>query len=202
LCHFKKLIPIKDVIKELEDFKKEIIGSPKTPSEIKLAKKAEEKEELMTESITQAKEKKSPPKGISEKEVVEKLMQNLQKEKSSLAAILAQYSSVKLKEEESHAPGKKAGKGGSKNLEIYFPGRKKFYMDALQKEIDLLEKAAYEIFKEKVKVKISEEVVEKGNRREAEVEIALKDRNVQYFMDLFKAQVISVEPIKRAKDRE
>jgi len=202
LCHFKKLIPIKNIIKELEDFKQEIIRASKTTSDIKAPKKADEEKEIKTDSIPQAKEKKSLTKGINEKEIVEKLINKLQKEKSSLAAILAQYSSVKLKGEASHLPAKKDGAQSPKSLEIFFSGRKKFYTDTLQREMNLLEKVASEIVGEKVKVKISEEIIEEGNRREKEVEIALKDRNVQYFMDLFKAQVISVEPIKRAKDKE
>ncbi len=51
-------------------------------------------------------------------------------------------------------------------------------------------------------LKISEEIVVEEGKREKEMEKALKDPTVQYFMDTFKAQILSVEPIKRAKNKE
>lgn len=44
--------------------------------------------------------------------------------------------------------------------------------------------------------------MEVQGKREREMEQALKDPTVKYFMDTFKAQVLSVEPIKRAKDKD
>lgn len=44
--------------------------------------------------------------------------------------------------------------------------------------------------------------IEIQGKREREMEQALKDPTVKYFMDTFKAQVLSVEPIKRVKDKE
>lgn len=44
--------------------------------------------------------------------------------------------------------------------------------------------------------------IEIQGKREREMEQALKDPTVQYFMDTFKAQVLSVEPIKRVKNKE
>ena len=66
----------------------------------------------------------------------------------------------------------------------------------------LLEKVASEVTSHKVNIKISEEIVEEEGKREKEVETALKDPSVQHFMDTFKAQILSVEPITRAKDKE
>jgi len=208
LCHFKKLVPLKNIIKEFEDLKKEIIAFSKTQQGPGrgVADKSEEEKELMTVSDQPIKEKKNSDKGFNEKEIIEKIIMTLQKEKSSLAAILAQHSSFRFRDKslnKSNFPEKDSVVGSSsKSLEIFFSGGKKFYMDSLQKEIKLLEKVASDIIGEKVEVKLSEEIVEQGSNREKEIESALKDPNVQYFMDLFKAQVISVEPIKRIKDRE
>jgi len=44
--------------------------------------------------------------------------------------------------------------------------------------------------------------IETKIKREREMEKALKDPTVRYFMDKFKAQVLSIEAIKRTKDRE
>ncbi|MFQ5722752.1 MAG: hypothetical protein ACE5GI_09705, partial [Candidatus Aminicenantales bacterium] len=44
--------------------------------------------------------------------------------------------------------------------------------------------------------------IETKIKREREMEKALKDPTVRYFMDKFKAQILSIEPIKRTKDKE
>jgi len=183
LCHFKKLTPVVDILKELESLKEEI--SAKTPqnSGLNVEGRIEEKKGSIVIPETQDKEKVIPKERVKKEGIIEEVIKTLQKEKSSLAAMLAQHSSFKLKD--------RTGKGSLKTLEIYFSGGKKFYLDTLQKEMKLLEKVAF-----------LEEIIEEGSRREKEVEAALKDPNVQYFMDLFKAQVISVEPIKKVKDRE
>lgn len=189
LCHFKKMIPLKNIIQDFEEFKKEITASLKTQknSGIIVSSQVDGKKEIKASSDSLTQEKIIPSRGIDEKEIFTKIIESLQKEKSSLAAMLDQHSSFKLKDEV---------------LEISFSGGKKFYVNTLQKEIKLIEKVASDVIGNKINVKLSEEIVDEGNRREKEVEAALKDPNVQYFMDLFKAQVISVEPIKRAKDRE
>jgi len=207
LCHFKRLVPLKNIIQELEDLKREIITTAKTKinSEVKVKNKVAENKELLSTSVSLTSPKKSSFKEVDEKEVFEKIINTLQKEKSSLAAILTQYSSFKLKDESlerDNFPEKSVANGSFKTLEIYFSGGKSFYIDTLKNEIKLLEKIASDIFGENIKVKLSEEIVEEGKNREKEVETALKDTTVQYFMDLFKAQVISVEPIKKIKDRE
>jgi len=194
LCHFKKLTPVADIIRELEHLKGE--HGPKTPqsTELEIESRIGERKEAKITSDTQKKEKDISKERLKKKEIIDEVINVLQEKKSSLAAILAQYSSFKLKDS--------APKGSPKTLQISFSGGKRFYLDTLQKEMKLLEGTASEVVGERIKVKLSEEVVEEGSQREKEVEAALKDPNVQYFMDLFKAQVLSVEPIKKAKDRE
>ena len=72
-------------------------------------------------------------------------------------------------------------------------------MDKLQGEKGTLEDMASDIAGSRVKVKLIQEVVEDEGKRDKEVERALKDPTVQYFMDTFKAQILSVEPVKRTK---
>jgi DNA polymerase-3 subunit gamma/tau len=194
LCHFKKLTPVADIIKELENLKGEISTKTHQSSGLKAESRIEEKKETKTTSDIQNKEKDILKEKPKKKEIIKEVIKVLQKEKSSLAAMLAQHSSSKLRE--------RTEKGTPNILEIYFSGGKKYYLDTLQKEMKLLEKVASDILGERVKVKFTEEIIEEGSRREKEVEAALKDPNVQYFMDLFKAQVLSVEPIKKVKDRE
>ncbi len=103
LCHFKKIIPLKDIMQELEDIKKEL----KSPSEKKFSKDTSQQEKI-------------------------------------------------LQEETSDPSGQKIAEG------------------------------------------ISEEIGEEEGKREREIETALKDPSVQSFMDTFKAQVLSIKPIKRS----
>ncbi|MFB0565344.1 MAG: DNA polymerase III subunit gamma/tau [Candidatus Aminicenantaceae bacterium] len=207
LCHFKKLVPIENILKELEGFKKGITPSPRIQRDSAqdvLPQSVEEKE-LMTPKDVAVSRTESKNKAVEEKNIFKKIISALQKEKSSLAAILSQHSSFKLRDElqADGAPGHRSTEPGKgKILEISFSGGKNFYMETIKKEIKLVEKVSSEVVGEKIKVKLSEEIVEGSGKREKEIEAALKDPNVQYFMDLFKAQVISVEPIKRAKDRE
>jgi len=194
LCHFKKLTPVADIIKELENLKGDISPKAHQDGGLEVESRVEEKEETKSALDVQNKENNTPKERPKKKEIIDEVIKVLQEDKSSLAAILAQHSSFKLRA--------RTGKETASVLEIFFSGGKKYYLDTLEKERKLLEKIASEVLGEKVKLKFSEEVVEGSSRREKEVEAALKDPNVQYFMDLFKAQVLSVEPIKKVKDRE
>ncbi len=194
LCHFKKLTPVADIIKELENLKGEISSGAHQTPELEAESRVEEKKEIKPNLDIQNKEKNTPKERPKKKEIIDEIIKVLQAEKSSLAAILAQHSSFKLRAG--------TGKETASILEICFSGGKKYCLDTLDKERKSLEKIVSDVLGEKVKLKLSEEVVEGGSRREKEVEAALKDPNVQYFMDLFKAQVLSVEPIKKVKDRE
>lgn len=195
LCHFKKVTPLKDILQELEEMKKRV-KVPLEPEEkaeiLVMSREAEPKIEGPVPTEVQIKKKEAEPEG--KKEIFTEILEKLQKEKSVLAAFLSQHSSHKFKE-------KDVG-DGSTTLEIFFAGGKKFFMESLQKEKEALEAVASDIVGKKVKVKISEEIVEEEGKRDKEVEKALKDPTVQYFMDTFKAQILSVEPIKRSKTKE
>jgi len=194
LCHFKKLTPVADIIKELEGLKGEIRTKTRQNAGLNMESRTEERKGPPATPDVQSKDKIIQKEKPKKEEIVEEVIKVLQKKKSSLAAMLSQYSSFKLRE--------RTEEGSPNTLEIFFSGGKKYYLDTLQKEMKLLDTVASEVLGEKIKVKFLEEIVEEGNRREKEVEAALKDPNVQHFMDLFKAQVLSVEPIKKVKDRE
>jgi DNA polymerase-3 subunit gamma/tau len=49
---------------------------------------------------------------------------------------------------------------------------------------------------------LSEKKFEGESKREKELEFALKDPTIQSFINTFKAQILSVEPIKKTKDQE
>lgn len=189
LCHFKKIIPLKDILQEIEQMKREVAIPSEPQRKPEFSASSEKGKEAKHEFSSEA---ALPQQGAKikiedQKQIFAKIMETLQNEKGSLAAILAQHSSHRLRNE---------------TLEIFFSGGKKFFIDTLQREIKIIERVASEVFGQKIKVKISEEIVEEGNKREKEVEAALKDPTVQYFIDTFKAQILSIDPIKRAKERE
>ena len=121
-----------------------------------------------------------------------RVLERLAKERAPLAALLAQYSSVRIKEG---------------LLEVFFERGKGFFGSTIQeKDVKAVEKAALEVLGRETKVLFGEEGgAPKEPPRPApgrEVETALKDPTVQYFMNTFKAQVLSADPVKSAKDRD
>lgn len=194
LCHFKKVTPLKDILLELEQMKKGILNPQPAQNLTPISPLGGEEEEKGDESIPPSQVQGAAREKEQEKDIYAELLERVQKEKSFLAALLSQSSSFKFRDKDDGE--------GSKILEIFFSGGKKFFMDTIQKQRKVLEKMASEIAGAKVEVKLLEEIVEEEGKREREVEKALKDPTVQNFMDIFKAQILSVEPIKRAKDKE
>ncbi len=193
LCHFKKVTPLKDILQELALMKKGIKPAMDVPVNSELSSFQESKGEKEEEpaSHVQIQENIGEQEKEDVKDIFTELLDRLQREKSFLAALLAQFSSYKFKEKETEA--------GSSTLEIFFAGGKEFFMKKLMNERRVLEDLAADIAGSKVEVKIKQEVVEDESKREREMEKALKDPTVQYFMDTFKAQILKVDPIKRTK---
>jgi hypothetical protein len=132
-------------------------------------------------------------------------MDELQKEKSSLAAIFAQQTSFRIRDEAldiKFHPEKRFVIENPVTLEVAFPSGDDFYREAVHRDIKTVERIASGVLGQKVKVKIEESSVGRENKREKEMELALKDPSVQAFMDTFKAQILSIEPIKRTKGGE
>jgi DNA polymerase-3 subunit gamma/tau len=207
LGHFKKIIPLRELIQKVERIGKSTEDSPPAEGEFLPSDKKRERE---------SEEKRSSPQpplaGVSiskkekeEKEVFQKIMDELRKEKSSLAAILAQQTSFKIRDEAMDIrfhPEKRFVIDTPVVLEIGFPTGDDFYREAVHKDIKTVERIASGILGQKIKVKIQEELAARENSREKDMELALKDPTVQTFMDTFKAQILSLEPIKRSKGGE
>jgi len=193
LCHFKQVTPLKDILEELALMKKGIKPTVEVTANPELSSFQEPrgKKEEETASHFQIQEDKGEQEKEETKDIFTQLLDKLQREKSFLAALLAQFSSYKFKE--------KKTEDGSSTLEIFFAGGKEFFTEKLMKEKKTLENLAADIAGSKVEVRIIEEVVVDEGKREKEMEKALKDPTVQYFMDTFKAQILKVDPIKRTK---
>jgi len=91
---------------------------------------------------------------------------------------------------------------------IKSPSEKKSVKESVQEEEVSTESTTSEIANQEaqeiqeIKESLPEEVGEETGKKEKEIESALKDPSVQSFIEKFKAQVLSVKPIKRTKDRE
>ncbi|MFQ6082353.1 MAG: DNA polymerase III subunit gamma/tau [Candidatus Aminicenantia bacterium] len=199
LIHLKKLVPLKTIIQELEKLKEEVKIFPKIESEGESEKLQIPSEEV--DAIEERREDFSPinqetelekEKGssfaeheqLTEKEIYKKFLEKIRLQKSYLAAILDQHSSFRIKDNK---------------LQIGFSSAKKFFSEKVKKEAKLLEKIVSELIGREIEVEVIEQFIEEeiNEKIDKEYELALKDPTVKYFMDLFKAQIISVEPIKK-----
>lgn len=221
LCHFRRLVPLADLIRELKDSGKgpgtsgpgatqsqESRGtvperqvkasapSAETRTGIQPQPKAYSEAQAKSWSRSDTYPSKTQPEATpsmasssSEAEVsFARILEELQKKKAALAALLVHYSSVKIRED---------------TLEVLFAGDKRIYLDTVQRDLLLIERVASEVSGRKIALCLlgQEENALPGGES-PEKEAVLKDPTVQHFMNTFKAQVLSVGPVKKPLNRE
>jgi DNA polymerase-3 subunit gamma/tau len=208
LCHFQKIVPLKELLAEVQRSKQDAGGSPAPMGGNRLGPSTlSQKPERKLEAVPSP-EPVRPPAGPREEEGKDnfrKILAELQKEKSSLAAILSRQASFRIKDEPldiKFSPEKRFVIDHPVILEISFPGGDDYYREAVHRDIRTVERIASDVFGQKIKVKLGETSGPRETRREKETDIALKDPSVQAFMDTFKATILSVEPLKGTKERE
>jgi DNA polymerase-3 subunit gamma/tau len=209
LCHFKKIIPLQDLISEVEKLKKEAgafaaahnNGSqPFADPEIR-----RENSEAPLRSIAPETDPGVKAKSLDEKDVFRQIVAELQREKSSLAAVFSRLTSFQIHDESMDIkfhPEKRFVIDNPVVIEVSFPAGEEYYHEALHQDIRIIERIASAVVGQKVKLKLSESVIGRGSKSEKQTELALKDPSVQAFMNTFKATIVSVEPVKRTKERE
>ena len=205
LCHFRRIVPLKELLEEVQ--KSGGGGSLSSPEgdmrPFGLSRKPERKLEVIPSP-----EPVRPPARPREEDGQDnfrRLLAELQKEKSSLAAILSKQASFRIKDEPldiKFSPEKRFVIDPPLIMEISFPSGDEYYRDTVHRDIRTVERVASEVFGQKVKVKLGETALPRETRREKETDVALKDPSVQAFMDTFKATILSVEPLKGTKERE
>ncbi|MBP1766036.1 MAG: dnaX [Candidatus Aminicenantes bacterium] len=206
LCHFQRIVPLKELLEEVQ---KTGGGSTQPLPEINqrtpgLSRRPERK----LGSIPSPEPVRPPaePREEDGRDNFRGLLAELQKEKSSLAAILSRQASFRIKDEPADlrfSPEKRFALDQPMILEISFPGGDEYYREAVERDIRTVERVAAGVFGRKVKVKLGgEAAAPRETRREKESDVALKDPSVQAFMDAFKATILSVEPLKGTKERE
>jgi DNA polymerase-3 subunit gamma/tau len=191
LCHFRKIVPLQDLIRDVESLKKGTSGSfPKTP-EPAVSGPAPAARPVRTSPAAGAPPAPtSPPRPAvpPQKDVFSRVLENLAKDRAALTALLAQYSSVMVKDN---------------LLEVFFESGKGFFATSIQeKDVKAVERVASELLGREMKVRFAEENEAAGGpiRPGRELEAALKDPAVQFFMNTFKASVLSADPIPASRE--
>ena len=207
LCHFKKVVPIQELIQEVERIKKSGGGSLQGYAPPQAGENAGEAMERPLEPGSESAPAQPSPRVRSEEngDMFRRILEELQKEKSSLAAVFSRQTSFRVVDETldiKFHPEKRFVIENPVILEIAFPAGEDFYRETIQKEIRTVERVAAAVIGQKVKVRLLDAINGHAGKRDRQLETALKDPTVQAFMDTFKAQVLSVEPIKRARERE
>jgi DNA polymerase-3 subunit gamma/tau len=198
LCHFRKIVPIRELIRDMGSLR------PDGPSVRPAARPAGAPSSGSAPASGPARPYPSAPAGTaaspasppaapkppapSGKDVFAKVLEKLAVDRAPLAALLGQYSSVMVKDNA---------------LEVLFGSGRGFFVTSIQeKDIRAVEKAASEVLGREAKVRFAEENEAAGGpiRPGRELESAMKDPTVKFFMDKFKAQVLSADPIQSSRD--
>ncbi len=204
LCQFRKLVPLQDLIRDVEDLRKSGGARPAAapPSPRPASGAAPQSAPAPRQAAPPA-----APSAPTAKETFGRILERLAKDKAPLAALVGQFSSVKM---------------GDGVIDVVFERGKGFFGTAIQeKDQRAVEKAASEVLGRETRVRFTEEgggggapgpsgpagpsVSEPGARGPKparEMDAVLKDPAVQYFMKTFKAQVLSADPVKTPGDAD
>ncbi len=184
LCQFRKLVPLQELIREVESLKGGHPGGPSGRAAVG-----------STPPVGQA---SPPPAGPSKaagpvarpaKDLFARALEKLAADKAPLAALLSQYSSARVTGDV---------------LEVFFDSGRSFFAKSIQdKDLKAVEKAVADVAGRTIAVRFPAEGPSAGPPPGPgrEIETALKDPAVQYFMTTFKAQVLSADPIGEPRDK-
>jgi DNA polymerase-3 subunit gamma/tau len=201
LCHFRKIVPLRELIRDVASLKEAAPASPARPSgpPSKTGAPAPApprpagpaggppppRTPVASSSIPPA----APAKpAAATKDVFSRVLEKLAVDRAPLAALLGQYSSVMLRDNV---------------LEVFFGSGRGFFVTSIQeKDVRAVEKAASDVLGREIKIRFAEENANEGGpiRPGRELESALKDPAVQFFMNTFKAQVLAADPVASSRD--
>jgi DNA polymerase-3 subunit gamma/tau len=182
LCHFRKIVPLAELLRAVEGLKEG--GGPKVPS-VPGGPQGSPRPPQDAKPSPAAPPKSAAP---TPREIFKRILGKLAEDRAPLAALLGQYASVMIKDNA---------------IEVIFASGRGFFVSSIQdKDVRAVERAASEVLGRETKVRFAEEGATDGGplRPGRELESALKDPAVQFFMDTFKAQVLSADPVAASRD--
>jgi hypothetical protein len=198
LCHFRKIVPLRQLIKDVESLKEIPHRAPAVPSgpapkgPPPAGGGSRPGPAAGPQPGPQASPSKpaAPPKPAAPgpTDVFARVLEKLAVDRAPLAALLGQYSSVTVRDNE---------------LEVFFGTGRGFFVTSVQeKDVRAVERAASEVLGRETKVRFAEENATEGGpiRPGRELESAMKDPAVQFFMNTFKAQVLSADPVAASRE--
>ncbi|MGB8960178.1 MAG: DNA polymerase III subunit gamma/tau [Candidatus Aminicenantales bacterium] len=189
LCHFRKIVPLRELIKDVESLKEIPHRTPAVPSG-PAPKGAPPAAGPQPGPQAIPSKPAAPPKQAAPgtKDVFARVLEKLAVDRAPLAALLGQYSSVIVRDNE---------------LEVFFGSGRGFFVTSVQeKDVRAVERSASEVLGREIKVRFAEENATEGGplRPGRELESAMKDPAVQFFMNTFKAQVLSADPVAASRE--
>jgi DNA polymerase-3 subunit gamma/tau len=193
LCHFRKIVSLRELIREVESLKNGPLGSHSRNSETAASGPAPAPRPARSDPAPGPPPPPAPtapprPAAPPQKDVFKRVLEKLAKDRAPLTALLSQYSSVMVKDN---------------LLEVFFESGKGFFATSIQeRDVKAVERAATEVLGREMKVRFAEENEAAGGpiRPGRELEAALKDPAVQFFMNTFKASVLSADPIPASRE--
>ncbi len=197
LCQFRKIVPLRDLIKDVQSLKAEPAARgpqprpapPAVKSAAPAATPAAPRPTAPAGPVSRPAPPAAPkPAAPSPKDVFARVLEKLAVDRAPLAALLGEYSSVMIKDN---------------TLDVIFASGRGFFVAGIQdKDLRAVEKAASEVLGRETKVRFAEENATDGGplRPGRELESAMKDPAVQFFMNTFKAQVLSADPVQAPRD--
>ena len=209
LCHFRKLVSFQDLVRDIRDLKQAApeatalpaaakpgpaVSRPVPPGAPAAAFPASPAPPIPpvssgappAEPVKPAAKPESKAEGGA-RELFGRVLELFRKEKPAVAAIVAEYSSLRYQDGV---------------FEMTFEGGKNFYIPTIQKDLKALEKAASEVLGRVVSVRLIDESVGGARPRERQTAAALGDPVVRSFMNTFKAQIVSVDAVQGAPKKE
>jgi DNA polymerase III subunit gamma/tau len=194
LCHFRKIVPLRDLIRDVESLKDggpRPAGRPAGPAPAPAPAASPKRVGEGGPPPAAAPAKPSATTGLaapSPKDIFARVLEKLAVDRAPLAALLGQYSTVLIKDN---------------TIEVIFGTGRGFFVTSVQdKDVRAVEKAASEVLGRETKVRFAEENATDGGplRPGRELETAMKDPAVQFFMNTFKAQVLSADPVAAGRE--
>jgi len=186
LCHFRKIVPLRELIRDVESLRDAPLPTPARPE--RASPPAGPPPTGPAAAPPAAPPAPAKPAAAAPKDVFDRVLEKLAVDRAPLAALLGQYSAVMIKDN---------------TIEVSFASGRGFFITSIQdKDIRAVERAASDVLGREVRVRFAEESATGGGplRPGRELESAMKDPAVQFFMNTFKAQVLSADPVAASRE--